>query len=62
DPFGLHSEHPPIQASPYEKWPKCYETFTTGASTTDEAKSYLTFTLAVYPNACRDIPPTEGGF
>ncbi|MCJ7514055.1 MAG: LysM domain-containing protein, partial [Anaerolineales bacterium] len=47
DPFGLHSEHPPIQASPYEKWPKCYETFTTGASTTDEAKSYLTFTLAV---------------
>jgi len=62
DPFGLHSEHPPIQASPYEKWPKCYETFTTGASTTDEAKSYLTFTLAVYPNVCKDIPPTEGGF
>jgi len=62
DPFGLHSEHPPIQASPYEKWPKCYETFTTGASTTDEAKSYLTFTVAVYPNVCKDIPPTEGGF
>lgn len=62
DPFGLHSVHPPIQASPNEKWPKCYETFTTGGSTTDEAESYLTYTLAVYPNICRDIPPPEGGF
>jgi hypothetical protein len=62
DPFGLHSEHPPFQSNTHEKWPKCYETYTTGGSTTDEAESNLTFTVALYPNVCKDIPPTEGGF
>jgi hypothetical protein len=64
DLFASFYKHPAYSHIPQygEKWPECEITYTTGASITDSARSTLTYTIAFYPNVCKDIPPADGTF
>jgi hypothetical protein len=62
DLYASFAEHPMSAYIPQmgARWPKCYDSYGTGYFISDEAKSDLGFTYAVYPNICRDIPPETG--
>jgi hypothetical protein len=64
DLFASFSEHPAHSYIPQygEKWPECEVTYTTGANITDSGLVKLTYTMAFYPNTCKDIPPADGAF
>jgi hypothetical protein len=64
DLFASFSEHPAYSYIPKldEKWPECEVTYTTGANVTDSGWVKLTYTMAFYPNTCKDIPPADGAF
>jgi hypothetical protein len=64
DLFASFSEHPAHSYIPQygEKWPECEVTYTTGANITNSGWVKLTYTMAFYPNTCKDIPPADGTF
>lgn len=56
DVFGMHSEHPFMDKS------QCSWSGRSAKTIDDDAISDISYTLAFYPNPCRDTPPDDGGF